>query len=100
MQKSVKEFLEKNKLFNSEQIRYIDLVSEVGELGKEIIKSTDYGKEPYSPNEAAFEEMGDCLFSILALCCEMNIDADKALQFVIEKYNKRLNATGTASSGQ
>ena len=33
MQNSVKEFLEKNKLFNSEQIRYIDLVSEIGELG-------------------------------------------------------------------
>ena len=100
MQNSVKEFLEKNKLFNSEQIRYIDLVSEIGELGKEIIKSTDYGKIPYSLNETTFEEMGDCLFSILALCCEMNIDADKALTFVIEKYSKRLGATGSIGSGR
>ncbi len=100
MQNSVKDFLEKNKLFNSEQIRYIDLVSEIGELGKEIIKSTNYGKTSYSLNDTALEEMGDCLFSILALCCEMNIDADKALELAIEKYNKRLDTTGSIGSGR
>ena len=100
MQNSVKAFLDENKLFSNEQIRYLDLVSEIGELGKEILKSTDYGKNAFSPNEAAFEEMGDCLFSMLALCCEMDIDAEKALSFVLEKYSRRLGATGSVGSGR
>ena len=100
MQNLVKEFIIKNNLSSNEQIRYIDLVSEVGELGKEIIKSTNYGEKPYLLNATTFEEMGDCLFSILALCCELNIEAEEALKFVIEKYNKRLDATGTIGSGQ
>ena len=100
MQKAVKEFLENNHLYCGEQIRYIDLSSEVGELGKEIIKSTNYGKQQYSMNESALEEMGDCLFSLLALCCEMNIDADQALQYALEKYQKRLGAKGTIDSGR
>ena len=100
MQKSVREFLETNKMTHNEQIRYLDLISEIGELGKEILKSTDYGKNPYSLNETTWEEMGDCLFSLLALCCEMNIDAEKALSFAIDKYNRRLCLTGSAGSGR
>ena len=100
MQQSVKEFLNQNRLTNNEQIRYIDLLSEIGELGKEILKSTDYGEKPYSSTESAFEEMGDCLFSILALCCEMNIEAEEALKYALEKYNKRLSATGKIGSGR
>ena len=100
MQQSVREFLESNQMTNNEQIRYLDLVSDVGELGKEILKSTDYGKRPYVWNENAVEEMGDCLFSILALCCEMGIDAEKALAFALEKYNRRLSSTGSIGSGR
>ena len=100
MQNSVKEFLEKNNLYCGEQIRYIDLVSEIGELGKEIIKSTNYGKQQYTMNENSLEEMGDCLFSILALCCEMDMDAEKALEYALKKYQNRMDAKGTADSGR
>ena len=47
----------------------------VGELGKEILKGSDYGKTACRNTENAEEELGDCLFSLLALACEMNIDA-------------------------
>lgn len=100
MQKAVKAFLEENNLSSSEQIRYIDLVSEVGELGKEILKSTEYGTLPYSPRGSSFEEMGDCLFSLLALCCALDINADSALESALEKYRKRFVATGSIGSGR
>lgn len=100
MQKSVKEFVEKHDLSCGAQGRYIDLVSEVGELGKEILKSTDYGKEPYRPSEAAADEMGDCLFSLLALCCELGVDAEKALEYALKKYGKRFDKSGTIGSGR
>lgn len=98
MQNIVKRFYEENNLSCSTSIRYIDLVSEVGELGKELIKITDYGKKQYTITETVLEEMGDCLFSILALCCEMNIESKHALNYALKKYEKRLNYKGDISS--
>ena len=51
-------------------------------------------------NESTFEEMGDCLFSILALCIELEIDAEKALKYALKKYQKRLGLNVTISSGR
>lgn len=98
MQEKVREFIEEYALSCNEKIRYIDLVSEIGELGKEILRQTDYGEKHYQVNERSVEEMGDCLFSILALCCEMNINADDALNYAMNKYKKRYISTGTISS--
>lgn len=99
MQQKVNAFMSKYHLSCGENIRYMDLVSEVGELGKEIIKSTDYGKRAFNLNETTLEEMGDCLFSILALCCELNIDASEALEYALNKYEERFNHKQSISSG-
>lgn len=99
MQRLVKKFIEKYNLSCGAQTRFIDLVSEVGELGKEILKITDYGKESYRPSEGAADEMGDCLFSLLALCSEMNVDAEKALEHALDKYRRRFDKSGTVGSG-
>ena len=98
LQKLVNDFMLKYHLQTNEQIRYIDLVSEVGELGKEIIKCTDYGKKDYAHNSKLEEELGDCLFSILALSCEMNVDAQAALQQAMSKYETRFAHKGTIGS--
>jgi len=90
----VKDFIQKHNLQTSEQIRYIDLVSEVGELGKEILNGTNYGKKEYEHTTNASGELGDCLFSLLALCCEMNVEAEDVLQEALEKYNDRFKRKG------
>ncbi len=100
MQSRVQEFIARNDLSCGKKLRYIDFVSEIGELGKEILKSTNYGKKEYSIDETAVEEMGDCLFSLLALCCEMGIDAENALSGAMEKYQQRLEKSGQIGSGQ
>ncbi|QSI25079.1 nucleotide pyrophosphohydrolase [Erysipelotrichaceae bacterium 66202529] len=98
MQNTVKRFVMQNSLERNEKIWYIDLVSEIGELGKEILKETDYGKKDYALNETSVEEMGDCLFSLLGLCCEMNIEAEKALKAALSKYQKRKECKGDIGS--
>ena len=98
MQNTVKRFVMQNSLERNEKIWYIDLVSEIGELGKEILKETDYGKKDYALHETSVEEMYDCLFSLLALCCEMNIEAEKALTYAINKYQKRKKCKGDIGS--
>lgn len=97
LQRRVRAFMEQNPA-RDVQVRHIDLTSEIGELGKEILKSTNYGQTAYAPSEAAKEEMGDCLFSLLALCCAMEIDAGAALDAALRKYALRLQRTGGMGS--
>ena len=98
MQEQVNDFIDKYCLHINEQIRYIDLVSEIGELGKEIIKGTDYGKQEYAPTSDINGELGDCLFSLFALCCEMDVDAQEVLQQALSKYEERFRQKGSIGS--
>ena len=99
MQQFVRDFINKYNLRTNQQTRYIDLVSEVGELGKEILDATNYGKQEYSQTPETKGELGDCLFSLLALCVEMNVDAKDALQQALAKYEARFAKKGHVGSG-
>ena len=100
MQKKTDEFIASHGLRCGAMVRYTDLVSEIGELGKEILKGTDYGKHPYTNTPAAAEEAGDCLFSLLALCTELGLDAEATLDCALEKYRRRFAQKGSIDSGQ
>jgi len=100
MQNTVKHFIRQHQLSCSVQSRYIDLISEAGELGKEILKATDYGKSECRPGADLTEEAGDCLFSLLALMNDLDIDAEQALQTVLQKYERRILRTGKPDSGR
>lgn len=98
MQDFVNAFIKKYQLQTDAKTRYIDVASEIGELGKEILVSTDYGKMDLDVNAQMADEMGDCLFSILALCCELDIDAQEALAKALAKYEKRFAKKGDIGS--
>lgn len=98
MQNKVNELI---KQFNSEcntETRYIDLISEVGELGKEILKGSNYNNQEYKKTPNTELELGDCLFSLLALCSNLNLDANNCLDKAIEKYNNRFKEKNCISS--
>jgi len=80
------------------EIRYIDLVSEVGELGKEIIQGSSYGKNDFEVTDKPQDEIGDCLFSLLALCCSLNINAEETVKNSLNKYERRFNERGSIGS--
>ncbi len=103
MQRIVEECMSRYGLSRDAQTRYIDLVSEVGELGKEILKAIDYGNKSFPAGGHEDEvnakmEMGDCLFSLFALCCGMGIDAREALEAALAKYEERFSAGGKIGS--
>ena len=98
MQKVVQECIDKYGIGTDIHTRYMDLLSEIGEMGKEIVKSTNYGKRDFVMNDRIMDEIGDCLFSLLAMCNELNIDAQDALLQSISKYERRFEANGTISS--
>ena len=77
--------------------RALDLVSEVGEVAKEVNLSTEYG-ETDDPAIAP-DEIGDALFALLALADAVDVDAGAALEAAMAKYADRLDASGDAGSG-
>ena len=100
MQRSVREFVRKYNLACGYQVRYMDLVSEVGEVGKELIKGSGYGKRMYRNTPETQDELGDCIFSLLALCEELGVDAEAALEGALGKYEKRFAEKADIGSGQ
>ena len=90
IQKRVKEFSEKNKIIHKPEIHMLDLVSEIGEISKEILKSTNYGKNKLDSNLEIKNELGDALYSLIVLANSLDIDLEEALNIVLKKYEKRL----------
>ncbi len=95
-QRRVAEFVAAHDLGTEPAHRVLDLVSEVGEVAKEVNVSTDYGAG--DDVEIAADELGDALFALLALAEAVDVDAGEALETAIAKYEARLEASGDAGS--
>ena len=96
MQEKVKIFNGNKKL--SPEIRMLDIVSETGELTKEIIKGCSYGEKDFEVTQDLKMELGDTLYALLSFCNENDLVADDCLSMALEKYQKRLKEKGNLSS--
>lgn len=97
-QDRVSDFLDAHDLHAPPTYRLLDLVSELGELAKDANTSTGYGAEP-AELAVSEDELGDALFALLALCDELGVDAGRALETALRKYERRLD-DGTPGSGR
>lgn len=96
-QRRVGAFVEEHGLAGTPPHRALDLASEVGEIAKEVTQSADYGMDPDAV-EVAADEIGDALFSLLALAESLDIDAGMALDEAMGKYRGRFADYGETSS--
>ena len=103
MQNKVKDFNE-NKLYNIEPMpahaRILDIASEMGELAKEYLKSSNYGTKGFEVTEDFKEEFGDVVYSMLSLAVELSISSEECLDKVLEKLTKRIEKSKTMGSGR
>lgn len=97
-QDRVAKFIEEHELDSTPEFRILDLVSEVGEVAKDATKSADYGLSP-GKLEVKTDEIGDVMFSLLAVAESLGIDAEEALGVALEKYETRIDEKGDAGSG-
>lgn len=97
-QARVAAFLDDNDLRAPPENRVLDLASEVGEIAKNVNKTTDYGATDSADVDR--DELGDALFCLLALADELDYDASAALSEALEKYDARIDASGDAGSGE
>ena len=100
IQEKVNELIKKYNLESSVEIRFIDLISELGELGKEILKGNDYGKKEFCNTENIESEIGDTFFSLICVANGLNIDLQSALDNVFNKYENRFSNNGNIGSGR
>ncbi|WP_254809415.1 MazG-like family protein [Natronosalvus amylolyticus] len=98
-QQRVADFLERHDLHTDPAYRTLDLVSEVGEVTKEINESTGYGSDP-GDVAVARDELGDVFFALLSLCVELNVDASSVLEESLSKYERRLETQDTPGSAE
>ena len=99
-QQRVAVFARQHNLLHDPDTHTLDLVSEVGEVAKEILLATDYGQRAPQFRPELAGEIGDALYSLLVLAEVCGIDADDALNRTLEKYNRRLRTHGEAGSHQ
>lgn len=99
LQKNVKDFCEKNSMEAPIAHRALDMLSELGELAKEILKSSDYGKKDPKKTKELELELGDVQYSLLTIANYFDIDVTDACKAVLKKYNARLEKTASAGSG-
>jgi NTP pyrophosphatase (non-canonical NTP hydrolase) len=97
-QRRVVAFARRHDLLHNPTTHALDLVSEVGEVAKEVLLSTDYGQRAPQFCPQLADELGDTLYSLLALAEVCGVDAARALDAALEKYERRLAEQGEPGS--
>lgn len=91
-------FAKTYNLLHTPQTHALDLLSEMGEVAKELLLATDYGTHPFSARPHLTDEMGDVLYSLCLLATAVNVNLDEALAGALTKYQKRMDAKSHAGS--
>ncbi len=98
-QQQILHFCRINNLECPPIFRLLDVTSELGEVAKEFLKITAYGKiNGIQKTEALEFELADALFSLLALANSLDIDLETSLAKVIKKYEDRITKHDTPGS--
>lgn len=99
LHKELNAFLEEYDLNMSAQNWFNDLVSELGEVAKELNRLTEYGRKDFKKDGQLVSEVGDLFYSLLGFCAEINIDLNECFKKTLARYKKRYKKTGNIGSG-
>lgn len=99
-QKQVAAFVKANRMETDVSHRVLDLVSEVGEVAKEVLKSTKYGKAEFKPGPNWRSELGDVMFALPCVANSTGVDLEQALNEALDKYRRRIDETQHVGSGR
>jgi len=98
--RSIETFLTRHGLACAPEQRLLDISSELGEVSKEILKSSGYGKTEPEITSDLREEIGDLLFAVHALAIECDLDPEQSLKGALVKYEQRALNKGDIGSGR
>lgn len=94
IQQKVDRFTTAHELQVSVAVSLLDLVSEVGELCKEYLVETNYGRKGKSGESASLDnEMGDVIYSLAVVGNCLGVDFEHCLDLALDKYKQRLSTS-------
>ena len=97
-QQRATEFAQKHNLSHPPRVYALDLMSELGEVAKEILIATDYEKRPFQSSPELQSELGDALYSLCQLATPANVDIEEAFTATLAKYEARWQKKGHIGS--
>ena len=83
LQQQVKDFCQTHQLDTPLEFRMLDLISELGEVAKEILKTSNYGNRKFHLQPEFSDELSDVFFSLITATNQCDIDLEEALQQAI-----------------
>ncbi len=87
----LKDFITRYHLETQPAFSLLDILSELGEVAKELLKGTDYGrKEDTTDPTRMREEIGDLVFAVAYLCTLYDVDPEEAMWESVRKFERRL----------
>jgi NTP pyrophosphatase (non-canonical NTP hydrolase) len=92
------EFAQKYHLQHEAGVHALDLCSETGEVARELLLATDYGRRSFQISPAVAAELGDVLYSLCMLATAVNVDLESAFTATLNKYENRWQARGNPGS--
>lgn len=90
IQEKVKKFSQECGWESPPEQRVLDALSELGELSKEVLETSRYGKKPSKASQKVVGEVGDVFYSLITIANYFDVDLEKALDQALSKYKKRL----------
>ena len=93
-------FASDHNLTHPASVYALDMVSELGEVAKELLIATDYGREEATYRATLAGELGDVLYSLCLLATAVDIDLEAAFTATLEKYTQRFQEHGHSGSGR
>lgn len=100
LQEAVQKFAHENNLNSPIEYRVLDMMSELGEVAKEILKMSNYGTQEMQYRDELKMELGDTLYSLITIANTYDVDLEDALNSVLKKYSQRLEQGGIGSENE
>jgi len=100
LQKQVAEFVARHHLEAEVAHRLLDVVSELGEVAKEALKGSRYGRRRFARTKQWEAELGDVLFSLICVANTTHTDLEVAVRRALRKYARRAAGRGGIGSGR
>lgn len=91
-------FAQQHQLQHTASAHALDVMSELGEVAKELLKATQYGEESAQFRPEIVEEIGDLLYSLCLLAEAAGVDLEMAFQKTLKKYERRWQSQGHIGS--
>ena len=94
----LRDFIAQHNLETQPAFSLLDIMAELGELARTLLKDTDYGRRPGGADSTQMREaVGDLMFAVAYLSTLYDVDPEAALWESVHKFERTLEPNATVS---